>query len=495
MELRNIKIKKRKKGNFYIALCCAIVWLLMLLLVIYSAIQGNETATVGIMIGFSIPLAGCLWWMSSCINIYTSKPSPEKLIKAARKGNLELVNSQLENGTDVNSRDKNGWTPLIWATCRGNAGLIKILLEKGADINAKNIEGRTALMYASDNGSIKVVKMLLEAGVQVDDKDNNGCTALIFASDNGWVETVKMLMEAGAQIDDKDKDEVLTLVNGRALPLSEAQPPFPEFAKKHDISVVVEVKKSRMELEISAKECTIDWGDDSGEDEYNNIKEKNISHRYPEAGSYTITIDAAGLSRFQCYHIDADVTAIYLNNCPQLESLICYLNKLTSLDISRCTALKDLFCGNNNLKSLDLSNNLALNYLSCGRNLLTCLDISNNTQLNDVDCSGNQLSILNVNRNSAIARLQCNNNQLSKPELNRVFNQLPNFNSSYGTVSSWYAGTTSTAKVFFACGDNPGFNSCNKKIVQNKNWLVWRKAMYMPATLAGTPGHWQEDFR
>jgi len=99
-----------------------------------------------------------------------------------------------------------------------------------------------------------------------------------------------------------------------------------------------------------------------------------------------------------------------------------------------------------------------------------------------------------LNPNSAIARLQCNNNKLSKHELDMVFNQLPNYNSSYGTVNTWYSGATSTPTVFCACGDNIGFNSCNKKIAETKNWLVWKKAMYIAATIAGTPGRWQEDF-
>ena len=389
-----------------------------------------------------------------------NSPSPEKLIKAARKGNLKLVNSLLENGIDVNSRDEKGWTPLIWASFNGNAELIKKLIEKGADINFKNTEGYTAL---------------------------------ISASDRGWIETVKMLLDAGAQIDDKNKDEIQTLLNEPVFPLPEAQPPFPEFAKKHDLSLVVEVEKDKTKLLISANKCTIDWGDNSGKNEYNSIKKKEISHSYYKAGSYIISIDASELSEFDC--TNAEVASIYLNNCPKLEILWCSFNKLTSLDISRCVALKILWCGYNNLTSLDLSSNLALHALYCPKNLLTCLDISKNTQLKEVDSSHNQLTLLNVrNSNSAIARLEFNNNQLSKNELNRIFNQLPNYNSSYGTVHSWYAGATSTPTIFITCGYNSGFNSCNEKIAQNKNWLVWIKAMYISATLAGTPARWQEDY-
>jgi Leucine-rich repeat (LRR) protein len=348
------------------------------------------------------------------------------------------------------------------------------------------------LILASENGWAETVKMLMGAGALPDEKDNKGRTALQYALDKGWAETVKTLMQAGAQIEDKDKDDVLTLTNGHALPLPEAQPPFPAFAQKHDISVVVEVKKF-MELEISAGKCTINWGDDSDEDEYNNIKEKKISHTYSEAGNYTITVDAEGLSRFNCSSLGNSATAIYLNNCPQLERLICYHMKLPSLDISRCTALKSLFCSGNKLTSLDCSKNLALEYLSCENNQLTCLDLSKNTQLDEMDCSKNRISMLNMSSDSIMLRMQCNDNQLSMHELHKVFNHLPNCNSSYGTVNTWYAGATTVVKVFIACGNNPGFTNCNVKIAQYKGWLVWRKAMYIAATLAGTPAHWTED--
>ena len=432
-----------------------------------------------------------------------NSPSTEKLIKAIRKGNLEIIKGNLElinsllNGVDVNSVDGKGRTPLMWASFKGGYNtLIKILLEKGADINIKDKEGRTALILASNNGldEIETVKLLIEAGADINIKDKEGRTAVILALDNGWVKVAKLLMEAGAQINDKEKVEVLALIYGPEIPLPKAPPPFPEFARKHDLSIVVEVEKSKMELQISAQKCTINWGDDSDAEEYNNIKEKNITHRYPKAGNYIITINAEGLSRFICCCSNTHATAIYLNNCPQLEWLICRHNKLTSLDISRCTALKYLSCGGNKLTSLDLRNNLALYDLSCENNLLTCLDISNNTRLKEVDCSFNQLSILNLKYNSGIARLMCNNNQLSKHELNRVFYQLRRWGSSYRTVDTWYSGSTGSPNVFCACGENPGFNSCNKKIAQNKNRLVWRKATYIAATIAGTPGHWQEDF-
>jgi ankyrin repeat protein len=422
-----------------------------------------------------------------------SQPSPKKMIKAAKKNDLESVISQLENGGDINSKDEKGQTPLMLAAGNNYAELLKILIEKGADINSEDCEGRNALSLAAGNGWAEIVKALLASGAQINARDKAGRSALIWASNNGWIDTVKLLAEAGAQIDAQDKAGVLALINEPVLPLPEAEPPWPEFAGKHDLSLVLEVKKTSIELEITASECAIDWGDGSGANEYTNIKEKNVRHKYPKPGFYAITVNAAGLLDFSCSNLDAKAAAIYLNNCAQLEHLTCSFNNLSALNVSRCKGLKSLFCSHNKLASLDLSQNFSLETLFCADNLLACLDISNNRQLNEVNCSDNQLLVLKINCGNALARLQCCNNQLSRIELNRVANQLPSYDSSRATVNSW-SGPVSTPNVFLACGGNPGFDSFNRKIAINKNWLVWRKAVYILPTLAGTPGQWTESF-
>jgi len=364
-----------------------------------------------------------------------NSPSPKKLIKAAKKGNLELVNSLIESGIDVNSRNEEGWTPLICASFKSkyeeHTDLIKLLLEKGADLNAKTVKyGSTALMLASANGLVETAKMLMEAGADMNIKDKEDSTALIYALENGWIEIAKMLIEAGAQIDDKNKDDVLTLINV-----------LPEFANNHNLSLVVEIEDNqKVRLPIKADKCTINWGDGSNTEEHN--VDSNLYHSYPQTGSYTITINAEGLSKFT--KIYTKTTAIYLNNCPQLEELDFGGMKLTTLSIRGCTALW---------------------YLKCERNELTSLDLSNNTQL---------------------IRVECTQNQLSKYTLNKVFSQLPTHNSSYATVKS-----TSVPWVFFVCGNNPGFDGCNKQIAKNKNWLVWRKSMLIGAT-ALTHSRWME---
>lgn len=56
----------------------------------------------------------------------------------------------------------------------------KLLVEKGANVNAKDFEGMTALMFAVSNGYLKVVKLLLEHGANLEQKNDFGDTAATF---------------------------------------------------------------------------------------------------------------------------------------------------------------------------------------------------------------------------------------------------------------------------------------------------------------------------
>ena len=60
---------------------------------------------------------------------------------------------------------------------------VKLLLKNGADVNAKNNDGQTALMWASDNGHIEVVRLLLENGANVNAKKDDGQTVLMVVCD------------------------------------------------------------------------------------------------------------------------------------------------------------------------------------------------------------------------------------------------------------------------------------------------------------------------
>src|SRR5208282_793262 len=62
---------------------------------------------------------------------------------------------------DVNTKNKDGNTALIYSSFKGYKGIAELLINKGADINAKNRYGSTALILASDRGYKEVVELLI----------------------------------------------------------------------------------------------------------------------------------------------------------------------------------------------------------------------------------------------------------------------------------------------------------------------------------------------
>ena len=81
----------------------------------------------------------------------------------------------------------------------GDVRRVEKALKQSANVNAKNSNGTTALMYASANGHADVAELLLKNGANVNAKDNDSRTALILAAFNGHVDVVEFLMKNGAR--------------------------------------------------------------------------------------------------------------------------------------------------------------------------------------------------------------------------------------------------------------------------------------------------------
>lgn len=225
---------------------------------------------------------------------------------------------------------------------------------------------------------------------------------------------------------------------------------------------------------------TIDWGDGNveelknfrcSEDGYRWYAISNedefciIEHKYYRGNkSYTITIKGKikGLDYEGDYYHDGQ---IYVSQCPALEWLRYDDNNLTSLDVSRNTALTELDCNYDNLTSLDVSKNTALEELYCSSNNLTSLDVSKNTALTELYCDGNNLTSLDVSKNTALTWLNCRDNKLTSSALNQIFRDLPQ-------GKTWTEGHGYTEQSSIFISRNPGTDTCDKSIAENKGWEV-----------------------
>lgn len=96
---------------------------------------------------------------------------------------LDLVDSLLENGANINVCDDDGKTLLHHgAIIRSNSNaILEMALSRGANINAKNRRGETALHLAVTQNVAGRVELLLRYGAHVTLGNNHGETAIDYA--------------------------------------------------------------------------------------------------------------------------------------------------------------------------------------------------------------------------------------------------------------------------------------------------------------------------
>ena len=74
---------------------------------------------------------------------------------------VDLAQHLLDWGSDINTRDHSGATPLMHAVQLGYLDLVKWLVQHGADINLKDESEETALSKATRNDCADVFNFLL----------------------------------------------------------------------------------------------------------------------------------------------------------------------------------------------------------------------------------------------------------------------------------------------------------------------------------------------
>lgn len=119
-------------------------------------------------------------------------PNPA-LIAAVRHSNLEMARTLLDAGAQVDVKDNQGGTPLMWAATIGDVEKTRLLLDKGANIEAQDNVGDGSLASAVLSKKMGTVKLLLDSGANIDSKNLKGETPLTFANKNGPAELVDLL--------------------------------------------------------------------------------------------------------------------------------------------------------------------------------------------------------------------------------------------------------------------------------------------------------------
>ncbi len=113
----------------------------------------------------------------------------------------ELVRALLKDGAKANVTNNYGSSPLSEAVKLGDVDLVTMLLDAHADPNAANVDGETALMVASSIGSQKIAELLVSHGANVNAVENfRGQTAVMWAAAENHPEIVDLLLAHGADV-------------------------------------------------------------------------------------------------------------------------------------------------------------------------------------------------------------------------------------------------------------------------------------------------------
>ncbi|ORZ20618.1 hypothetical protein BCR42DRAFT_370456 [Absidia repens] len=108
--------------------------------------------------------------------------------RAASSGDLDRLamflapNDKYRHYIDINVKDEDGTTPLIYASCFGKLDVVQTLLDADADTNIQDSFGWSALMWATNNSHEPIVKLLLEHGASSNTKSAKGRTVMDFVN-------------------------------------------------------------------------------------------------------------------------------------------------------------------------------------------------------------------------------------------------------------------------------------------------------------------------
>lgn len=110
------------------------------------------------------------------------------------------------------------FTPLMRAAKLGQLDIVEELLSLGVDISVLNTDGCNALWLACYSGSHAVIERLIAAGISIDNQNGNGATCLMYVASNSKPDLVKLLLEKGANAKLKNFDDSTALDLAASMP-------------------------------------------------------------------------------------------------------------------------------------------------------------------------------------------------------------------------------------------------------------------------------------
>lgn len=122
---------------------------------------------------------------------------PKFLEKNIVNGNIEMVQSLIDIGANLNEINQDGNSPLTMAIAADNLSIIKLLIGKGANLD-EHVNGRSHISNLILEGRNNLAKELVEMGANINSRDEIGRSSLAIACASNNHEMVKFLISKGA---------------------------------------------------------------------------------------------------------------------------------------------------------------------------------------------------------------------------------------------------------------------------------------------------------
>jgi uncharacterized protein len=120
---------------------------------------------------------------------------------ASKRGDRQIILALLEQGADVDARDRHGQTALMRAAHAGHREVVEILVSSRADLNITAKYGLSALMLAIVAGHAEIAHLLARAGA---DPSLRGTGAPGFANKTAYdLALERGMRELSAELKDK----------------------------------------------------------------------------------------------------------------------------------------------------------------------------------------------------------------------------------------------------------------------------------------------------
>ena len=181
--------------------------------------NGDKCLHISVIQGCSIDVLQTLIDHGVDVNA-TNKNSVTALMIASEEGNVEFINVLLKAGADASIGDVNGRTWLHHSMIRKcKREVLQMIIDHGAQVNATNKMGHTVLMLASAKGNIDGINVLLTAGADPSIEDANGNTWLHHSIIGECKrEVLQMMIDCDAQVNTTNKmgHTALMLASGKA---------------------------------------------------------------------------------------------------------------------------------------------------------------------------------------------------------------------------------------------------------------------------------------